>query len=198
MMRKILQAFFVLGVLAGCSYFTAGDTRAPHSLHDACSILNQRSHFLPAFKATERKYGVPVHVQMAVIYQESKFKSQARPPRTYFLWVIPTGRQSSAYGYAQALDGTWAEYKKSAGSWIARRDNIYHSADFMGWYMAESRRQLGISMDNAKHQYLAYHQGRTGYRRGNWRSKGWLVNVANSVDSRAATYQRQLRSCGKV
>ena len=30
----------------------------------------------------------------------------------YFLGIIPLGRESSAFGYAQALDGTWTDYKK--------------------------------------------------------------------------------------
>jgi hypothetical protein len=32
-------------------------------------------------KASEKKYGVPMHVQLAIIYQESHFESDARPPR---------------------------------------------------------------------------------------------------------------------
>ena len=31
----------------------------------------------------------------------------------YFLGIIPLGRESSAFGYAQALDGTWTDYKKA-------------------------------------------------------------------------------------
>ena len=45
----------------------------------------------------------------------------------------------------------------------ARRDRIDDATDFMGWYMAESRDKLGISLGDAETQYLAYHEGRTGY-----------------------------------
>ena len=107
------------------------------------------------------------------------------------------GASSSAYGYAQALDGTWKEYKKSAGRWGASRTNIRDATDFMGWYMAQSRRSLGIAMSDTRNQYLAYHEGRTGYRRGSYKSKRWLVNIANGLDRRAAMYKRQLISCGK-
>ena len=55
--------------------------------------------------------GVPIHVQMAVIYYESSFQNRAKTPMRYF-GIIPLGRESSAFGYAQALDGTWTDYKK--------------------------------------------------------------------------------------
>ena len=59
----------------------------------------------------------------------------ARTPFQYKLGVIPVGRQSSAFGYSQALDGTWEEYLEDQRRRRARRDNIRDAADFMGWYM---------------------------------------------------------------
>ena len=76
----------------------------------------------------------------------------------YFLGIIPLGRESSAFGYAQALDGTWADYKKATGRSIARRSSIRDSADFMGWYMTKTRKLTGVSLSDAKNQYLAYHE----------------------------------------
>ena len=164
-MSSILRSLVLITLLAGCS-FSGGNKNPPRNLDNACSILDQRRSFLPAFRAAKRKYGVPISTQMAIIWQESKFKANAKTPKKYKLWIIPAGRQSSAYGYAQALDGTWKEYKKSAGRWGASRTNIRDAADFMGWYMAQSRRSLGIAMSDTRNQYLAYHEGRTGYRRG--------------------------------
>jgi hypothetical protein len=149
-------------------------------------------------KRTERKWGVPVAVQMATIYQESKFIGNARTPHQFALGIIPMGRQSSAYGYSQALDATWDEYRASAGSGRARRDNINDAADFIGWYMADSSRLLGISKSDAGNQYLAYHEGRAGFARGSHRKKAWLRRVADDVNSRAVLYQSQLQSCGKI
>ena len=106
-------------------------------MDNACSILQQRPSFNRAFQKTKRKWGAPIHVQMAILYQESKFIPNAKTPRKYFLGVIPWGRQSSAYGYAQALDGTWADYKKSSGRRFASRSNIHDATDFMGWYMQD-------------------------------------------------------------
>ena len=144
---------------------------------------------------TERRWGIPVHVQMATIYQESKFIGNARTPHTFALGVIPMGRQSTAYGYSQALNATWEEYQHSAGSRGAKRDDIGDATDFMGWYMDESSRSLGISKDDAEAQYLAYHEGRTGYAAQSYLAKPWLVEVAAAVGTRSAMYRDQLAYC---
>jgi hypothetical protein len=196
-MSSILRALILVTLLAGCS-LPSGNVNAPRNLDNACSILDQRRSFFPAFMAAKRKYGVPVSVQMAIIWQESKFKSKAKTPRRYRFGLIPVGRQSSAYGYAQVLDGTWKEYKATAGRWTASRTNIRDSADFMGWYMTQSRRKLGISMSDTRNQYLAYHEGHTGYRRGSYKSKRWLLRVAKNLENRAKMYNGQLRRCRKT
>ncbi|MCT4559193.1 MAG: transglycosylase SLT domain-containing protein [Pelagimonas sp.] len=192
-MSKFLRAAVILLLVAACGGGQSG--RTPRNLDNACSILSSNPSFYKAFRAAERKYGVPVHVQMATIYQESKFKSDARTPLRFKLGVIPMGRQSSAYGYSQALDGTWKEYQRETGKRGARRNNIRDAADFMGWYMAQSKRELGIPMWDARNQYLAYHEGRTGYRKGTYNSKAWLLRVSSEVGQRARTYQGQLRNC---
>jgi len=171
---------------------------APRNLDNACSIVSERPAYLRAFKATERKWGVPVPTIMAMIYQESKFIGDNRTPHQYALGVIPIGRQSSAFGYSQALDGTWKEYQRDEGGSRARRDNIKDATDFMGWYMAQSKSELGLAMGDTRNQYLAYHDGRTGFRRGTWKRKSWLVRIASEVDARADMYGAQLRSCRKI
>ncbi|WP_415919249.1 lytic transglycosylase [Tateyamaria sp. SN6-1] len=191
-MSKLFRALALVLLAASCG---GGSGTSPRNLDNACSIVGERPEYLRAFKATERKWGVPVHVQMATIYQESKFKSDARTPFRYAAGVIPIGRQSSAFGYSQALDGTWDEYVQQQGKRSARRDRIRDATDFMGWYMAETERRLGISKTDARNQYLAYHEGRSGYARGSYRAKSWLVRVAGEVDQRSVMYARQLRSC---
>jgi len=172
-----------------------GSGSAPRNLDDACSILDQRPGYLRAFWTAERKWGVPVHVQMATMYQESKFIADARTPLRYALGVVPIGRQSSAFGYSQALDGTWKEYVADQRVRRARRDNIRDATDFMGWYMAATTRSLGIPLSDARNQYLAYHDGRTGYRRGTYRAKPWLIRISGEIELRAAMYRSQLSRC---
>lgn len=192
-MSKWLRAMVILALVASCG--GGGPGQSPRNLDNACSILEQRPGYYRAFKATERKWGVPVHVQMATIYQESKFKSDARTPLRYKLGVIPMGRQSSAYGYGQALDATWKEYQESQGRRSAKRNNIKDATDFMGWYMNGSKDQLGIPLSDARRQYLAYHEGRGGYKRGTYNSKAWLLRVSSEVGQRAVTYKTQLANC---
>jgi hypothetical protein len=194
-MSSFFRALVLLTLLGSCG---SREFSAPRELDNACSIVSERPAYLRAFKAAERKWGVPVPVMMAIIYQESKFIGNNRTPHQYALGVIPIGRQSSAFGYSQALDGTWEEYQNSEGNRRSRRDDIKDATDFMGWYMSHTRDEVGIPLNNTRDQYLAYHDGRTGFKRGTWRSKGWLIRIASEVDSRAVMYDAQLRSCRKI
>jgi hypothetical protein len=190
-MSRLLRVAIVLLLLTSCG----GNFSAPKNLDDACSIIHQRPQYLRAMQATERKWGVPVYVQMAIIHQESKFIGNARTPHRYALGVIPMGRQSSAYGYSQALDGTWDEYKAATRRPWAKRDDIKDATDFMGWYIDQSTRELGISKRDAESQYLAYHEGRRGFSNKSYNAKPWLVDVAQNVGARSTMYQGQLKSC---
>ncbi len=194
-MSRIIRALILCAFAAGCG---SGESAAPRNLDNACSILDQRPKYLRAMKASQRRWGIPIAVQMATIHQESKFVGNARTPHQFALGIIPMGRQSSAYGYSQALDGTWKEYKADAGRRRAKRDNIRDATDFMGWYMDGTTKMLGIPKGDARRQYLAYHEGRSGYRRGSYNAKPWLINVSGRVASRAVTYDRQLRACRKL
>ncbi len=195
-MSRTLRAIMVILLLGSCGGGGGNHGPAPRALDDACLILDQRPEYSRAFRAAERRWGVPVHVQMATIYQESKFDGSARTPFRYTLGVIPMGRQSSAYGFSQALDGTWDEYRRDTNRHRARRNDIHDSADFIGWYMVGSSDRLGISRNDARNQYLAYHEGRTGYSRGSHNSKPWLLRVAAEVETRSQTYRAQLARCG--
>lgn len=192
-MNRLLK-LAIVGLVASCG---GGDYKAPRNLDNACAIVAERPAYMRAMRTTERKWGIPIHVQMAAIHQESKFVGDARTPHQYALGVIPIGRQSSAYGYSQALDGTWDEYRKETGNRSAKRTDIKDATDFMGWYMHGSSQRLGISKWDATSQYLAYHEGRSGFARQTYRSKPWLIRVAANVGQRASMYRAQLASCGR-
>ncbi|MCI2400195.1 lytic transglycosylase [Aliiroseovarius subalbicans] len=191
-MGRLLRTSILLLLVAACG---SGNYSAPRNLDNACSIVKQRPAYLKAMKRAERKWGVPVPVQMAIIYQESKFIGNNRTPIQYVLGVLPMGRQSSAYGYSQALDATWREYQRAEGGRGAKRDDIKDATDFMGWYMTQTREVTGVSLSDARNQYLAYHDGRNGFLRGTYKSKSWLVRIADEVAVRAVTYDAQLKSC---
>lgn len=134
-MTRLLMPLPLLTALAGCA------TAPPSNPENICAIFREKPDWHDAALKVQKKWGAPVPVPMAMMYQESSFKQDAVPPRYYFLGIIPWGRVSSAYGYAQAKDETWADYKKDAGGWGASRDNFADALDFMGWYMNKTQRQ---------------------------------------------------------
>ncbi|ARP77399.1 hypothetical protein [Bordetella genomosp. 6] len=176
--------------LAGCA-----STRPPADPENICAIFREKPSWHDAALDVQKKWGAPVNVPIAMMYQESSFRHDALPPRYYFLGFIPWGRVSSAYGYAQAKDETWADYKREAGGWLASRDNFSDALDFMGWYMSKTQRINGVSKWDAYGQYLNYHEGWTGYRNRSYDRKAWLKRVAQQVQARAERFGAQYKRC---
>lgn len=187
-----ILALLLVVILGSCA---GNGGRAPSDQTNACSILDQRRGWLRDLQASEREWGIPVHVQMATIWKESSYRARAKTSRTYFLGSIPTGRRSSAYGYSQALDGTWDWYREQTGRRGADRDDFDDATHFIGWYMDRSNQVNGIAKNDAYNQYLAYHEGHGGYRSGSYNSKQWLINVAREVQAMADRYESQLPYC---
>jgi len=180
----------VLGLLlAACS------TPQPKNIKNVCSMYDEYYDWYLAADTVEQRWGIPPHVTMAFIYQESKFIDDARPPWQWFMWIIPVGRASSAYGYAQALDGTWEEYQRQTENWGADRDEFEDAVDFIGWYNNKSIKRNRINPNDAYSLYLAYHEGQGGFARGTYKKKQWLLNVARKVDGMAQAYKGQLTGC---
>jgi len=184
----VAVATFLL-ILAGCS------TDPPQNITDSCEIFGDKSGWYQDAKQASERWGTPIHVQLAIIYQESRFVDDAKPPRDHILWVIPWGRISSAYGYAQAQDSTWEWYMEKTGNHGADRDDFDDAVDFIAWYVHMSNQMLGISKWDAYSQYLAYHEGQGGYRAKSYKSKPWLIKVAKKVSARASSYHTQLARC---
>lgn len=178
-------------VLSACS-----SDKPPSTVVDACRMQDERPHWFKAMKNTEKKWGVPVSVQLATISRESSFVHDARPTKKVgwgpFKREVP---RSSAYGFSQALDGTWDGYLKETGRRSADRTDFADSSDFIGWYMSKNTRVNGVPLHDAYNQYLAYHEGKTGFARGSYNKKSWLPPVARDVQAWAIRYDQQLRSC---
>jgi hypothetical protein len=182
-------SFSLIVFVSGCT------TSPPQNLDDVCDIFDEYYDWYSAAKEVEKKYGIPIGVSMAFIHQESKFVEDARPPREWFLWIFPGSRPSTAYGYTQALNGTWSEYQKNTGQWSADRDDFIDAVDFVGWYNQKTMQRTGIKKHDAYRLYLAYHDGAGGYLRGTYKKKPWLMKVSRKVDRRAKMYNRQLVQC---
>ena len=178
-----------LVTLMGCT------KKPPSNMDDSCAIFKEKSGWYEYANNSYKKWGVPIHVQLAFIHQESRFQAQALAPKDFLLWIIPWGRKSSAYGYAQVKDETWDWYIEKTGNWGADRDDFEDATDFIGWYGNYTYQTLGISKWDAYNQYLAYHEGHGGFKRKTYLKKQWLVDVARKVKSLASRYHTQLSRC---
>lgn len=185
----LLIPLLVLLILPACT------SSQPKNTHNICEIFREKDDWYEYTQNTYAKWGVPIHVQMAIMHQESRFVADAQPPRPWVMGFIPWFRNSSAYGYPQAQDGTWEWYLDEAGSWSADRDDFEDASDFVGWYCTVSYKKLGISRWDTAKQYLAYHEGHTGYKRKSYKKKPWLIKVSRKVAKQANTYNKQLKAC---
>ncbi len=189
MLKPPLPLLLVIVLLQGCA------SGPPRQVDDLCAVFAEKPAWHPAAHAAERRWGVPIPVTMAIIRHESSYREDARPPRRRLLGVVPWFRPSSAFGFSQATDGTWDWYRETTGNRWADRDDFEDAADFVGWYLHQSERLLGLSKQDVYNQYLAYHEGQGGYRRGSYRSKAWLLAVARRVAQTARRYGVQLSGC---
>ena len=189
-MLKYLSLMMIIGGLTGCATLPP-----PKQAHDICQIFKQYPDWYTATRDVEKRWLLPIHVQMAIIYQESSFRADAKPPYQFLLGFIPMGRPSSAYGYAQALDSTWDLYKQNNGSLFSSRTHFKDGVDFMGWYANLAHRRANIQRNDAYRLYLAYHEGVTGYLNASDQNKPWLINIAHRVAAKASIYEAQLKKC---
>lgn len=195
-MRMIKPLCFAL-VLILCALLAGCATVPPPPQHamDACEVFREYPHWYWAAKDAEKKWGVPVSAQLAIILQESSFKGDAKPPRGKILWIIPWKRPTTADGYAQALNQTWADYQRATRHYEASRENFRDAVDFIGWYSDRANRKLHIPKYDAYRLYLAYHEGLNGFAQGSYKNKPWLVNVAHKVQVNHWHYDKQLQVC---
>lgn len=185
---QITITFLLFTFLAGCS------VSPPKRTEDLCHIFTHNTKWHKEARRSAKRWNADMPTMMSIMNQESSFIKDARPKWRRFLG-IPYERLSSAYGYAQATDGTFEWYKKSTGQWSARRDRFDDAIDFIGWYNNKSRIINDVDKDNAIDLYINYHQGHGGARKFNKKSDHWLLGAAKKVDTRTTRYKRQLSKC---
>lgn len=182
-------SLLALLALAGCA------SSPPRDTANLCNLFEERRSWFRAARSAEQRWQVPLPVMLAFIQQESGFRARVRPPRTRILGFIPGPRPSDALGYAQALEGTWDDYRRDSGNRRARRSNFADAVDFVGWYNHNSNRINGIARDDAYSLYLAYHEGNGGFSRRSYADKQWLLDTAARVQDTASLYESQIRQC---
>ena len=167
----------------------------PKNTADGCSIFSERYLWYKHAKKAEKKWGTPIHLQLAIIKMESDFDWLAKPSRQKIFKVIPYKRPSSSFGYSQAVKGTWKQYKKETKNNLATRTRFKDSVDFIGWYTNKTEKLLKISKDDAFRQYVAYHEGWGNYKY--YKKNQKVIMLAKKVESQSDRYKRQLSKCSK-
>lgn len=185
---RMIGLMCLLVFLVGCA------ATPPKRPNDLCQIFDEKPAWYDAAKAAEKKWGTPIPLSMSILKQESAFRHNAKPSKYYFLGLIPWGRVSSAYGYAQAQDPVWSEFINANGRTYSR-SNFADSLMFIGWYSVKTRRLTGVPLTDSYRQYLAYHEGWGGFNRRSYRNKPKLLKIATKVAQQAKVYARQLRGC---
>ena len=180
--------FIILFFLTSCSSI-------PKNTTDGCSIFSERYFWYKHAKKTEKKWGTPISLQLAIIKMESDFDWLAKPPRHKLFKVIPYKRKSSSLGYSQAIKGTWEQYKNETNNNLATRVRFKDSVDFIGWYTNKTEKILKISKKDSFRQYIAYHEGWGNYK--NYKKNAKVVSLAKRVEQQTNKYKKQLMDCQK-
>ena len=174
--------FFLFLILIGCS-------SVPRNTVNACAIFDEKYLWYKFAKSTEKKWGAPVELQMAIIKKESGYDWLARPERTKIFKIIPWTRPSSSLGYSQAVVDTWETYKRSTGKKYVTRVLFKDSSDFIGWYVDQTYKKMKVSKKNYFRQYLYYYNGWTN------KTRPESIPYAKEVSKTAKKYRAQIKRC---
>ena len=183
-MKKLLLLIFFL---------TSACSSIPKNTSDGCSIFSERYLWYKHAKKTEKKWGTPISLQLAIIKMESDFDWLAKPPRNKLFKVIPYKRKSSSLGYSQAVKGTWEQYQNETNNTLATRVRFKDSVDFIGWYTNKTEKILKISKKDSFRQYIAYHEGWGNYK--NYKKNAKVISLAKKVEHQTNKYRKQLINC---
>ena len=176
-------------------FFVACTTNQQINTANSCIIFEQKKNWYKSTKNSFDKWGTPIALQLAIINQESSFTQFAKPERKRIFGIIPGSRPSTAFGFAQVTNPTWDWYKTKTGNKNASRANFKDITDFIGWYVVQSEKIVGISKNDFYNQYLAYHEGQGGWKKGTHQNKKWLIDVAKNVERNTNMYNNQLKDC---
>ena len=183
--KKIIS-FSIFIIISGCSSI-------PKNTQNSCAIFEERYLWYKHAKASYKKWGAPIHLQLAFVKKESDFDWLAKPPRKKLFKVIPFKRPSSSFGYSQAVKGTWEQYKKETGNKLATRARFKDSVDFIGWYTNKTESILKISKKDAFKQYIAYHEGWGNFKY--YKKNKKVIGLAKKVEKQSNIYKKQLFQC---
>ena len=194
MQKKILNRnliyFFILFFAVSCS-------SVPKYPQNACKIFGENYLWYKSTKKSSETYGAPIYIILAFINKESGFNRWAKPKRTKLYKVIPYKRQSSSFGYSQAVKKTWELYKRETNNPLAIRTRFKDSAMFIGWYMNKTKKINKIPLNDSYRQYLNYYLGWGNYTKKTYKTDKKAIIFAKKVQEQAKIYKNQLAKCQK-
>ena len=182
--------FLIFSLLVSCSSI-------PKNTQNACSIFSERYLWYKHAKNSSKKYGVPVHLILAFVNKESGFNRWAKPERTKLFKIIPYKRPSSSFGYSQAIDKTWDQYKNETNNMLALRSRFKDSVMFIGWYINKTHQINKIPLNDSYRQYLNYYLGWGNYANKTYQTDKKAILFARSVQKQSNIYRNQLIKCQK-
>jgi len=190
LIKKYFINFFVLVVLSSCS-------SVPVNTKNSCDIFSEKYFWYKHAKKTEKKWGAPIHIQLAFIKKESDFDWLAKPKRTKLFKIVPYKRPSSSFGYSQAVKKTWELYKTETDNPLALRTRFKDSVMFIGWYISKTNKINKIPLNDSYRQYLNYYLGWGNYAQKVYKTDKKAIIFAKSVEKQSNIYRSQLRECKK-
>ncbi len=195
-LKRRLRWLAVIAVLLWLLSLIPHSSPVPVHMNNACAIFKEYPRWYADLSKAEKRWKLPIPVALAIMHQESHFHALALTPHRRLLGIpIPWTHQTTARGYAQAIDSTWQRYQTRTHHFWVDRSSFASAADFMGWFSQTAHHRAGIRQSDAYDLYLAYHEGVGGYLEHKYNQKPWLKHVAWRVQHQANNYQVQLKHC---
>ncbi|MBM5786337.1 MAG: lytic transglycosylase [Pelagibacterales bacterium] len=186
MIRIFIKFIVIILFISGCG-------TVPRDTSNACLIFSENYFWYKAVKGSEKKWGAPIELQMAIIQRESDFDWLAVPEWDKLFKIIPYKRKSSSLGYSQAVNATWEQFQRETDQKYALRISFYDSVDFIGWYINKTNEILKISKNDYFKQYVAYYEGWGNYK--NYKKSKVAIPYAKEVEKMAIKYREQMSQC---
>jgi len=192
--KKILNKNFIYFIvflfLVSCGSF-------PKYPKNACKIFGQNYLWYKSAKKSSKTYGAPIHIILAIVHFESGFKRFAKPPRKKLFKLRIGKRESSSFGYSQAIKSSWKKFQVETNRPLALRTRWADSVMFISWYMKKTNKIDKIPLNDAYRQYLNYYLGQTAYANKAYKTNKKAIIFAKSVEKQSKIYKNQLRECQK-
>ena len=192
MQKKILNKSLIYFIVF---FFIVSCSSVPKYTSNACKIFGEKYLWYKHAKKSSERYGVPIHIILAFVNKESGFNRWAKPKRTRLFKVIPYKRPSSSFGYSQAVNKTWEQYKNETNNLLALRTRFKDSVMFISWYINKTNKINKIPLNDSYRQYLNYYLGWGDYAKKVYKTNKKAIIFAKSVEKQSKIYKSQLREC---